>query len=59
MGTRQGREGSEKTQPDVEALHRQIRELLNEKERSLKNEDEHRQKIADQQVKIGRLQEDV
>jgi len=59
VGTRQEREGSEKTQPDIEALHRQIRELLDRRERSLKNEDDCRLKIADQQAKIGRLQEDV
>jgi len=59
VGTRQEREGSEKTQPDIEALHRQIGELLDGRERSLKNEDNYRLKVADQQAKIGRLQEDV
>ena len=59
VGTRQEREGSEKTQADIEALHRQIRELLDGRERSLKNEDDYRRKVADQQAKIGRLQEDV
>jgi len=41
VGTQQEREGSEKTQPDIEALHRQIRELLDGRERSLKNEDDY------------------
>ena len=41
VGTRQKREGSEKTQPDIEALQRQIRELLDGRERSLKNEDDY------------------
>jgi len=59
VGTRQEREGSEKTQTDTEALHRQIQELLNRREQSLKNEDDYRRKVADQQAKIGRLQEDV
>jgi len=59
VGIRQEREGSEKTQPDIEALHRQIRELLDERERSLKNEDDYRRKVADQEAKIGRPQEDV
>jgi len=59
VGTQQEREGSEKTQPNVEALHRQIRELLDGRERSLENEDDYRRKIADQEAKIGHLQEDV
>jgi len=59
MGTQQERVGSEKTQPDYKALHRQIRELLDRREQSLKNEDNYRRKIADQQVKRERLQEDV
>jgi len=59
VGTRQEREGSEKAQPDIEALHRQVRELLHGRERSLKKEDDYGLKIADQQAKIGRLQEDI
>jgi len=59
VGTRQEREGSEKTQPDIEALHRQIRELLDGREQSLKNEDDSRRKIADQQAKIERLHEEI
>jgi len=59
VGTRQEREGSEKTQLDIEALHKQIRELLDGREKSLKNEDDYRRKVADQEAKIGRLQEDI
>ena len=59
VGTRQEREGSEKTQSDIEALYRQIRELLDGRERSLKNEDDYRRNIADQQAKIERVQEDI
>jgi len=59
VGTGQEREGSQKAQPDIEALHRQVRELLDGRERSLKTEDDYRLKIADQQAKIGHLQEDV
>jgi len=59
VGTRQEREGSEKTQPDTEALHRQIRELLDERERSLRSKEDYQQKVADQQAQIHRLQEDV
>jgi len=36
VGTRQEKEGSKETQPDIEALHRQIRELSDERERSQK-----------------------
>ena len=59
VGTRQEREGSEKTQPDIEALHRQIRELLDGREQSLKNEDNSRRKIVNQQAKIERLHEEI
>jgi len=59
VGTRQEREGSEKTEPDIEALHSEIRELLDGREWSLKNEDDYQRKIADQQAKIERLQEGV
>jgi len=55
---RRGR-GAKKTQPDIEALHRQIRELLDRRERSLKNEDNYRRKVTDQQAKIERHEEDV
>jgi len=59
VGTRQEREGSEKTQPDIEALHRQIRELLDGRKQSLKNQDDSRRKIADQQAKIERLHREI
>ena len=59
VGTRQVREGSEKRQPDIEALHRQIKELLDRREQSLKNEDDSRRKIADQQARIERLHEEI
>jgi len=59
VGTPQEREGSEKTQPDIEALHKQIRQQLDGRERSLKNEDDYRRKVADQQAEIKRLQEDI
>jgi len=59
IGKRLEREGIKKTQPDTEALHSQIRELLDRRERSLKNDHDYRRKIADQQVKIERLQEEV
>jgi len=59
MGTREEREGSEKTQPEIEALDRQIRELLEGRERSLKTEDDYQWKTMDQQAKIERLQENI
>ena len=59
VGTRQEREVSEKTQPDIEALHRQIQELSDRRERSMKKEHDYQQKVADQQAKIGRFQEEV
>ena len=59
VGTHKEREVSEKTQPDIEALHKQILEPLNGREQALKKEDHYRWKIADQQAKIERLQEDI
>ena len=59
VGTRQEREESEKTQTDTEALHRQIQELLDERERSLKSREDYQQKVASQQAQIHRLHEDV
>ena len=59
MGTRQEREGSKKTEPDLDALHWQIQELLDRREQSQKSEDDCPRKIADQQVKIERLQVEV
>jgi len=59
VGTQQEREGSEKTQPDVEALRRQIQELLEQRNRASKNEDEYRRKISEQQAAMARLREDA
>jgi len=59
VGTQLEGGGSEKTHPDIEALRRQIRELLEGREQSLKNEDEYRQMVADQQAKIERLQVNI
>jgi len=57
--TRQEREGSEKTQPDIGALERQVQELLDEREQFLKNENQYRQKLAEQQTTISRIREEV
>jgi len=59
VGTQQEREGSEKTQPDAEALWRQIQELLEQRDRASKNEDEYQRKITDQHTAMARLREDV
>jgi len=59
VGTRQEREGSEKTQPDVDALRRQIQELLEQRDWASKDKDEYRHKITDQQHAMARLREDV
>jgi len=45
--------GERKTQPDVGALQRQVHELLDEKDKFLKNEDEYRRNITDQQPTIN------
>jgi len=55
-----GEEGERKKTPrDIQALHRQIRELLDKREQSLKNEDDYQWKVADQQTKIERLQDQI
>jgi len=59
VSIRQEREESEKTQPDVGALQRQVQELLNEKDQFLKNEDESRRQLADQQSTISPMGEDI
>jgi len=59
VGTQQEREGSEKTQPDVDTLRRQIQELLEARDKASKNECEYRRKIADQQTVMARLWQDV
>jgi len=53
------REVSEKTQPDVGALKRQIQELLNEKERFLENESQQLQELDHYQTTIGRMREEL
>ena len=57
--TRLREEGSEKTQPDVRALQRQVQELRNEKDQLVKNEDEFPRQIADQQSAISRMRQDI
>ena len=59
MRTRQEREGSDKTQPDVGALQRQVQELLNEKDKFLKIEDQYGQNLTDQKARISRMGEEV
>jgi len=50
--TRPEREGTEKTQPDVDAMQRQIQELLDEKARTL-------EKLADRDLRITKLRDEV
>jgi len=57
--TRQEREGSEKTQPDVGALQRQIQELLDEKQQTLEKDEKTRQELANYQTTIGRMREEL
>ena len=57
--TRQEREGSEKTQPDVGALQRQIQELLDEKQQTLERDQKTRQELANCQATIGRMREEI
>jgi len=57
--TWQEREGSEKTQPDVGALQRQIQELLDEKQQTLERDEKARQGLANYQAKIGRMREEI
>jgi len=51
--TRQEREGSETTQPDVGALQWQIQELLDEKQQTLEKDEKTRQELANYQTTIG------
>jgi len=55
----QEREGSEKTQPDVGALQRQIQELLDEKQQTLEKDEKTRQELANYQTMIGRMREEI
>ena len=57
--TRQRREGSEKTQPDVGALQRQIQELLDEKQQTLEKDEKTRRELANHQTTIGRMHEEI
>ena len=59
MGTQQEREGSEKTQPDDDALPRQIQELREQRDLASNNENKYRCKITDQQTAMARVWEDV
>jgi len=59
MRTRQERDGSEKTQPDVGALQRQIQELLNKKQQTQEKDEKTRQELANYQTKIGRIREEI
>jgi len=52
-------EGSEKTQPDVGALQRQIQELLNERQQSMERDEKTRQELANYQATIGRMREEI
>ena len=53
------KEGSEKTQPDVGALQRQIQELLNERPQSMEKDEKTRQGLANCQPTIGRMREEI
>jgi len=52
-------EGSEKTQPDVGALQRQIQQLLDEKQQSLERDEKTQQKLANYQNTIRRMREEI
>jgi len=52
-------EGSEKPQPDVGALHRQIQELLNKRQQALERDQKTRQELANYQTTIGRMREEI
>jgi len=58
VGTRQ-EEGSEKTQPDVGALQRQIQELLNERQQSMEKDEKTRQELANYEATIGQMREEL
>jgi len=57
--TRQERKGSEKTEPHVGALQRQIQELLDEKQQNLEKDKKTRQELANYQTTIGRMREEI
>jgi len=57
--TPQEREGSDKTQPDVGALQRQIQELLNEKQQTQEKDEKTRRELANYQTTIRRMREEI
>ena len=57
--TRQEREVSEKTQPDIGALQRQFQELLDEKQQTLEKEEKTRPELAYYQTTIGQIREEI
>ena len=57
--TRQEREGSDKTQPDVGALQREIQELLDEKQQTREKDEKTRRELANYQTAIGRMREEL
>ena len=59
MRTLQEEEGSEKTQPDVGALQRQIQELLEEKQQTVEKDEKTRRELANYQTTIGRMREEL
>jgi len=59
MRTWQEKEESEKTQPDVGALQRQIQELLDEKQQTLEKDEKTRQELANYQTTIGQMREEM
>ena len=52
-------EGSEKTQPDVGALQRQIQELLDERQQAQERDEKTRRELANYQARIGRMREEI
>ena len=52
-------EGSEKAQPDVGALPRQIQELLNERQQTLEKDENTQRERANYQSTIGRMPEAI
>jgi len=57
--TRHEREGSEKTQPDVGALQRQIHELLDEKPQTQERDQKTGQELANYETTIGRMGQEI
>jgi len=57
--TRLEKEGSEKTQPEVGALQRQIQDLLDERQQSLEKDEKTRQGLANYRTTIGRMREEI